>query len=260
MGSEKDNFFRFICLITEVVAEVFRCRLKQSYKNSHVKSLPSFLKDTGVLHTIFHLFFPRQLCCWKGCRTQSSNVSIKQWNILYDSDPSRCCNQNQKDPSKICLCCVSPKNVDESDLDLSLLSLILINCCNLMPNEAEAVHRLRDMKNVFFSHNRNCSLSQLDFESLLENTKIYTQHLDSTNIYLKNHLNVLNRPLDESLMQKYFMYGLESMSMEQVRNEVRYRVFVIEISFTLFTYTPVSFSHIDNITKIEIYIFVYKCV
>ncbi|CAC5381115.1 unnamed protein product [Mytilus coruscus] len=219
MGNEKDNFFRFICLITEVVADVLRYRLKQSYRNSN---LQIFLKDTNVLHTIFHLFFPAHSCCWRGCRTQLGNVfSKKQWDILYDSDLARCCKPNQKDPNKICMCCVTSKNVDESDLDLSLLSLILINCCNLMPNEKEAIQKIREMKNDHISHNPNCSLSNLDFESLMNTLGYSIKHLDSTNIYLNRYENVLNRPMDESLMQKYFVYCAESTKIVHLESEIK---------------------------------------
>lgn len=220
MESGKDNMFRFLCLNTEVVAKVLRSRLKQSYKNSNVQTLSSFLKDADILHIIFHLFFSVHSCCWRGCRTHTSRVlSKKQFDILYDSDPSRCCINNQNDPNKICVCCVTPKHVDEDDIDISLLSCILINCCNLMPNEKEAVQKLREIKNEYISHNPKCSLTNSDFESLWNNSEFYIKHLDSTNIYLNTRENVLNRPMDESLMQKYFV---ESVKM---KHEVRFRFF-----------------------------------
>lgn len=227
MGSEKENFFRFICLITEVVVDVLRYRLNQSYRNSN---LQTFLKDTDVLHTIFHLFFQTHSCCWKGCRTHASRVlSKKQWDILYDSDPARCCNQNQNDTNKTCMCCVTPKSVDESDLDLSLLSLILINCCNLMPNEKEATQKIRETKNNYISHNPNCSLSNVEFESLLNTLGYSIKHLDSTNIYLSRYENILNRTLDETLMKQYFTYCAESTKIQHFETEVRFILFRLNV-------------------------------
>ncbi|CAC5390399.1 unnamed protein product [Mytilus coruscus] len=212
MEKEKDNFYRFICLITEVGGEVQRCRLKQSYSNLNLQTLSQFLNDRDVLHTLFHLFFPSHLCCWKGCsKTQrAKGFSKNQWNILYDTDPIHCCKQNQKDFDKICICCVTSKNVNESDLDLSLLSLILNNCCNLTQKEQIAVKYLRDMKNNYISHRPMLSLSNSDFQSLWHQAEINIKHLDSTNIYACQLNNLLHRPMDVSLMQKYFVYCLEA--------------------------------------------------
>lgn len=228
MEKEKDNFFRFICLMTEVVVEVLRCRLKQSYINSKLQTLPSFLQEIDVLHTIYHLFFPEYLCCWRGCRSQlAKGFSREQWAMLYDSDPSRCCKTNQKDVNKICIYCVTPKLVDEMDLDLSLLSLILMNCCNLMHHEREAVLKFREMKNRYISHRSKCSLSNSDFKRLWYEAECQIKQLNNTHIYLDKLLNLLHRPMDEALMQKYFVHCLESTKIEHLESEVRLALFFI---------------------------------
>lgn len=251
MGSETENFFRFICLISELVADVLRYRLKQSYINSNFQT---FLKDNDVLHTIFHLFFPIYSCCWKGCRTHASRVlSKKQWDILYDSDPVRCCKPKQRDPNETCMCCVTPKSVDESDLDISLLSLILINCCNLMPNEKEAIQKIREMKNNYISHNPHCSLSNVDFESLLNILRHSIKHLDSTNIYLSRYENILNRTLDETLMKQYFTYCAESTKtehLETMETEVRFVPFRLNVLNILHCFS--AFSIIKVLTYIQL--------
>lgn len=227
MEKEKENFFRFICLMTEIVVEVLRCRLKQSYRNSKLPTLPSFLQEINVLHTIFHLFFPTYLCCWRGCRSElAKGFSKEQWAILYDADSSRCCKQNRKDMDKLCICCVTPKQVDESKLDLSLLSLILINCCNLMPHEKEAVRKIREMKNLYISHSSKFSLSNSDFKSLWHEAEYLIKQLNSTHVYLNKQLNLLHRPMDEALMQKYFVHCLESSKIEHLESEVRLALFL----------------------------------
>ncbi|CAG2224607.1 unnamed protein product [Mytilus edulis] len=202
MEKEKENYYRFICVIYEVGGDVQRCRLKRSYISSNFQILSHFLNDRDVLHTLFHLFFPTHLCCWKGCcKTQrAKGFSTNQWDILYDADPSLCCKQNEK----ICICCVTAKNVSESDLDISLLSLILNNCCNLTPNEKIAVQSLRDMKNNYISHPTNMSLSNSDFQSLWCQVEHNIKHLDSTKTYLYQQQILLHRPMDVSLVQKYF--------------------------------------------------------
>lgn len=223
MADERVNFFRFVCLMAEVVADVLRSRLKQSYRYSNLLTLTSFLNDKNVLHTFFHLFHPAQLCCNESCKTHlSKGFSKEQWNILYDTDPTLCCKQNQKDPTRICICCVTSKNVDESNLDLSLLSLILNNCCNLNPAEKAAVHTFREMKNRYISHNPKFSLSKSKLESLWHGVEYNIKQLVSTNSFLYKQQNLLHRPMDESLMQKYFVYSLESTKLEHLETEVRF--------------------------------------
>lgn len=228
MANERVNFFRFVCLMAEVVADVLRSRLKKSYIYYNVLTLTSLLKDKNVLHTFFHLFYSAKLCCNISCKTQLPKVfSKEQWNILYDADPTLCCRQNQKDLTRICICCVTSKNVDESNLDLSLLSLILNNCCNLNAIEKAAVRTFREMKNAYISHNPKFSLSNSELESLWHGVEYNIKHLDSTNIFLNKQQNLLQRPMDESLMQKYFVYSLESTNMEHLETEVRFILFFI---------------------------------
>lgn len=216
MEKEKANCFRFIYLMVEVVPEILRFRLKQSYRNSNLKTLPSFLKENNVLHTLFHLFYDSSsYCCWNGCRIQRERpkgFSKEQWNILYDADSTKYCQKNPKYPNKICICCVTPKNIDEKVLDLSLLCLLLNNCSNLMPNEKEAVQNIRELKNDHVSHKSSCRLSKSDFLILWKKAELYIKHLDSTNIYLHQRENLLKGPIDESLMQQYFVQSLETMS------------------------------------------------
>ncbi|CAG2253702.1 unnamed protein product [Mytilus edulis] len=146
-------------------------------------------------------FFQHTYAAGKNKQTQrAKGFSTNQWDILYDADPSLCCKQNEK----ICICCVTAKNVSESDLDISLLSLILNNCCNLTPNEKIAVQSLRDMKNNYISHPTNMSLSNSDFQSLWCQVEHNIKHLDSTKTYLYQQQILLHRPMDVSLVQKYF--------------------------------------------------------
>lgn len=217
MEEERVNFFRFLCLLTEVVAEVLRCRLKQSFLPSKVQTLQSFLKNDDVLHTLFHLFFQSQCC--SNCVWPHSEKGLykRQWNVIYDADRKLCCKPNLKDSNKICLCCVTPKDVDTKDLDLSLLSLILINCCKLGPNEVEAVKQLRQMKNDYASHNTNNCLTNTDFNRLWSQAKRYIIILNNTNLYLSMQENILHRPMDEALMQNYFV------TCQNIESQVKFR-------------------------------------
>lgn len=220
MDEEKELFFRFLCLITEVVPEVLQCRLEQTYTNLNVQTLQSFLGNENVLHTIFHLFYQGYLCCWNTrCETKrAKGFIIGQWDSLYNADLSLRCNKKQNDTNDICICRVTPKNVVERDLDLSLLSLILINCSNLLPREKEAVKKFRQMKNDYISHNRKCSLSKSEFDKLWEEATIYIKDLNNTQIYLDEQENLRHRSLDEPLMEKYIKKCLEC---EQKESQVR---------------------------------------
>lgn len=88
-----------------------------------------------------------------------------------------------------------------------------------MPNEKEAVQNIRELKNDHVSHKSSCRLSKSDFLILWEKAELYIKHLDSTNIYLLQRENLLKGPIDESLMQQYFVQSLDTIS------EVRLKLF-----------------------------------
>ncbi|CAG2229008.1 IFIH1 [Mytilus edulis] len=77
------------------------------------------------------------------------------------------------------------------------------------------------MKNLYISHSSKFSLSNSDFKRLWHEAEYLIKQLNSTHIYLNKQLNLLHRPMDEALMQKYFVHCLESTKIEHLESEMK---------------------------------------
>ncbi|CAC5380605.1 unnamed protein product [Mytilus coruscus] len=100
-----------------------------------------------------------------------------------------------------CHCKYTANPISLNDLDLTLLSLILLNCCSLSSNEGTLISDLREFKNNFLSHNTDGAISETEYSTLWTDLTSYVLQLDPSK---QNDLVIIqNRPLDESLCQYY---------------------------------------------------------
>ncbi|XP_071124919.1 uncharacterized protein [Mytilus edulis] len=171
-----------------------RKRLEDSYKSTGFGCLQDFINSLLVKHILFHLRHKNSKCCVDkaNCVNQQSlPLNYSQWNRMYTAGSAK----------HNCHCKYTAKPISLNDLDLTLLSLILLNCCSLSSDEETLISDIREFKNNYLSHNTDGAISETEYTTLWTDLTSYVQQLDPN----KQHDLVItqNRPLDESLCQYY---------------------------------------------------------
>ncbi|CAG2197990.1 unnamed protein product [Mytilus edulis] len=161
------------------------------------------LSTVNMLFTPYFTYGHRNSWCCKdktNCRNHTSLPLVYcQWKKLYSENPGPGIHN--------CHCKFTANPVQLKDLDISLSSLILLNCCNLSQPEAEAVQLLRQYKNDYLSHNTTGCITQTEYNTLWPDLVTYVLRLDpSQNDSL---IKIEHRPLDKSLCKKYFTFLLD---------------------------------------------------
>lgn len=199
---DRRRFFVLGSLFLEIVTPLFRTRLEEYYQKCSLRSLRDFLNHQPVLHTLFHLRHRNAWCCRDKVNCKSSRslpLNYSQWDLMYVENPGPGIHN--------CHCKYTAKMVDSSDIDITLLGLILLNCCDLSPQDEDAVRMLLQCKNECISHNTNASMTQPDFSSAWTVLEKFVLQLDITK--QDDLTRILKRPLDEALCQRYFVHLLD---------------------------------------------------
>ncbi|XP_052089744.1 uncharacterized protein LOC127726386 [Mytilus californianus] len=179
--------------ILEVVTPVFRQRLEKDYKSKGLGCLQDFINSKPVLHILFHLRHKNTQCCVDSTNCVNHGplpLNYSQWDLLYIEKPTSGFHH--------CHCKYSAKVVTLDDLDISLASLILLNCCNLAPNERSLISDLRQFKNNYLSHNTKGAITQAEYTTLWGDPSKQD-----------DFIRIQNRPLDDSLCNKYVVCLLD---------------------------------------------------
>ncbi|XP_063414051.1 uncharacterized protein LOC134696280 [Mytilus trossulus] len=189
-------------VILEVVTPLFQQKIKNDYTTGGFGSLQAFINSQQVIHTLFHLRHRNSWCCKD--KSNCHNPSVLplvycQWNKLYSENPGPGIHN--------CHCKFTANLVQLNELDISLSSLILLNCCNLSQPEEEAVQLLRQYKNDYLSHNTTGCITQTEYNTVWPDLVTYVLRLDPS----KNDslIKIEHRPLDKSLCKKYFTFLLD---------------------------------------------------
>ncbi|CAC5381847.1 unnamed protein product [Mytilus coruscus] len=202
---DPDNRRRYFIVgsvILEIVTPVFRQRLEKDYKSKGVGCLQDFINSKPVIHILFHLRHTNIKCCVDStnCRNRRKlPLNYSQWDLLYTENPGP--------PKHHCHCLYTTNNVKLDDLDVTLASLILLNCCNLTPNEEISIKELREFKNNYLSHNIKGAITEKEYQTLWNDLMTYVLQLDPSK--QDDFIRIQNRPLDDSLCNKYFVCLLD---------------------------------------------------
>ncbi|CAG2236039.1 unnamed protein product [Mytilus edulis] len=189
-------------VILEVVTPLFQQKIENDFTTGGFGSLQAFINSQHVIHTLFHLRHRNSWCCKDKtkCRNPSALPLVYcQWNKLYSENPGPGIHN--------CHCKFSANPVQLNELDISLSSLILLNCCTLSQPEVEAVQLLRQYKNDYLSHNTTGCITQTEYNTLWPDLVTNVLRLDPTK--QDDLVRVEHRPLDESLCKKYFTFLLD---------------------------------------------------
>ncbi|XP_071126225.1 uncharacterized protein [Mytilus edulis] len=202
-------------VILEVVTPLFQQKIENDYKAGGFGSLPAFINSQPVIHTLFHLRHRNSWCCKDKSKCRN-HVALPlfycQWKKLYSENPGPGIHN--------CHCKFTAHPVQLNELDISLSSLILLNCCILSQSEEEAVQLLRQYKNDYLSHNTTGCITQTEYNTLWPDLVTYVLRLDSTKY--DDLVRIEKRPLDESLCKKYFTCLLDlQQQLEEIKSTMQ---------------------------------------
>ncbi|CAC5381876.1 unnamed protein product [Mytilus coruscus] len=172
-------------------------RIEIDYTSCGLASLQDFLNKQSTIHVLFHLRHRNTWCCkdkTKCSNNRSLPLQYCQWDLLYtETNPG----VNPHD----CHCKFSANPVQLGDLDITLASLILLNCCNLTPDEKAAIKKLRQYKNDYLSHNIKGAITKREYRTLWADLTNFILQLDPSK--QDNLTRIEARPLDEALCSRY---------------------------------------------------------
>ncbi|VDI08113.1 Hypothetical predicted protein [Mytilus galloprovincialis] len=206
---DRRRYFVVGSVILEIVQPLFRARLEKDYSNKGLRSFQAFLCTLPVLHILFHLRHRNAYCCKDNmnCRNNSKLPLIYcQWDMLYTENPGQ--------PGHNCHCKFIANPVQLNDLDITLASLILLNCCHLGTSEENAIRKLRRYKNDYLSHNTEGKINETEYKSLWTDLTNFVLHLDPNK--QDDLIRIEKRPLDEGLCNRY---SLDLLNIHKKLNE-----------------------------------------
>ncbi|XP_052078769.1 uncharacterized protein LOC127716576 isoform X3 [Mytilus californianus] len=194
------RYFIVGSVIMEVVTPLFRTRLEKDYTRKGLPSLKTFFNTQPVIHILFHLRHRNARCCVDGpnCYNHPSLPLIYcQWKRLYSEKPGLSLHG--------CHCKFTANPVKLEDLDVTLASLILLNCCVLTPADDAAIQGLRQYKNDYL--NTTGRISQTEYKSLWTDLTNFVLQLDPS---IQDELvRMEKRPLDGALCNSYALNLLD---------------------------------------------------
>ncbi|VDH93351.1 Hypothetical predicted protein [Mytilus galloprovincialis] len=180
----------------EIVAPLFRQKLVNDYTTKGLGSIQAFINSQSVIHTLFHLRHRNSHCCQDQVNCYNSPalpVNYSQWDLLYSENPG-------PGPHN-CHCKFTANQIQLDDLDITLASLILLNCCNLGLQEENVVRKLRQYKNDYLSHNTKGQITETEYHTLWNDLESFIQQLDPSKE--DDLIRIEQRPLDQPLCDKY---------------------------------------------------------
>ncbi|XP_052089726.1 uncharacterized protein LOC127726381 [Mytilus californianus] len=194
---DRRRYFIVGSVILEVVTPLFWKRIENDYTSCGLASLQDFLNKQSTIHVLFHLRHRNTWCCkdkTKCSNNRSLPLQYCQWDLLYtETNPG----VNPHD----CHCKFSANPVQLDDLDITLASLILLNCCTLTPDEKAAIKELRQYKNDYLSHNIKGAITKREYRTLWADLTNFILQLDPS--IQDNLTRIEARPLDEALCSRY---------------------------------------------------------
>ncbi|XP_071146502.1 uncharacterized protein [Mytilus edulis] len=224
-ADDRRRYFIVGSVILEIVQPLLRTRLENDYSSKGIGSLQAFLSTLPVMHVLFHLRHRNAYCCKDkiNCRNNSKLPLIYcQWDLLY--------TENTGQSGHNCHCKFIANPVKLKQLDITLASLILLNCCNLQQSEENAVRELRRYKNNYLSHNTEGQITDTEYKSLWTDLTKFVLQLDPHR--QEDLIRIENRPFDEGLCSIYSLYLL---NIHKKLDEIDTRIHGIESALQINT-------------------------
>lgn len=129
------------------------------------------------------------------------------WDILY--------TKNQRDNVHHCHCKYKANNVLIEELNLTLASLVLLNCCQLTEKETKLITNLQVFKDNYLSHNVDGLIAQTEFNSFWEDLTAYIVELNPNKML--DMVRLRDRTLDEPKHKEYVNILLDNENKHKVR-------------------------------------------
>ncbi|CAC5375264.1 unnamed protein product [Mytilus coruscus] len=202
---DKEDRRRYLVVASvflDIVTPLFQHMIEKDYTTRRFGSFQAFMDNLKVVHDLFHLRHRNSGCCKDNvnCSNHKSLPLIPlQWKKLYSENPGQGIHN--------CHCKFTANPVQLKELDISLSSIILLNCCYLLQPEEEAVERLRQYKNDYWSHSTTGCITQTEFNTVWSDLVTYILRLDPSK--QDDLVSIKNRSLIESLFKKYFVCLLD---------------------------------------------------
>lgn len=193
---DQRRYFVVGSVFMEIVTPLFRQKLVNDYTNKGFGSIHDFINSQTVIHILFHLRHRNTHCCQDQMHCYNSPalpVNYSQWDLLYTGNPV-------PGPHN-CHCKFTANQIKLDNLDITLASLILLNCCNLGQDE-NVVRKLRQYKNDYLSHNTKGQITETEYNTLCTDLESFILQLDPSKE--DDLIRIKQRTLDQPLCDKYF--------------------------------------------------------
>ncbi|CAG2246103.1 unnamed protein product [Mytilus edulis] len=165
----KENFIRILAFSAGPALAVIQFYLENEIIRKN-KTFETYLNIDKHKHLLFHEYIPTIPCCQckilsiaaprrRGCLVQRQffelfNASV---NPIHELRTGNKVNEH-------CICSMAAKpSVEVSNLDISLLSVIIHNCC-YDSNTSKWIQEIRDVRNRF-AHSGDATLDKTDFDN-----------------------------------------------------------------------------------------------
>ncbi|CAC5400131.1 unnamed protein product [Mytilus coruscus] len=212
---DKEDQRRFVVIgtvILEVVEPLLKQRLENDVQSHGFKSFYDFINSPPTIHILFHLRHRNTWCCKDElyCRNFSTlPLNYQQWDLLYQEKAS---HHN-------CHCNYKANSLHVDDLDISLMFLILLNCCKLTSFEETCIVKLRQFKQDYLSVNTKGAITQNEYNSFWKELEACVQQLDTSK--QEDLVRIVNRPFDENLHKTYMQILVDISGVFQQRVSTR---------------------------------------
>ncbi|CAC5381858.1 unnamed protein product [Mytilus coruscus] len=199
---DQRRYFVVGSVFMEIVTPLFRKKVENDYTNKGFGSFHAFINSQSVKHILFHLRHRNTCCCQDQVHCFNSRalpVNYSQWDLLYTENPG-------PGPHN-CHCKFTANQIQLDDLDITLASLILLNCCNLGQQDENIVGQLRQYKNDYLSHNTKGQITETEYHTLWTDLESFILQLDPSKE--DDLIRLQQRPLDQQLCDKYLICLLD---------------------------------------------------
>ncbi|XP_076104152.1 uncharacterized protein LOC143072893 [Mytilus galloprovincialis] len=193
---DQRRYFIVGSVFMEIVTPLFRQKIEHDYMKQGFRSFHTFISSQSVIHILFHLRHRNTYCCKDQVHcynNQALPLNYSQWDLLYKVSPVP--------GSHNCHCQFLANHVQLNDIDITLGSLILLNCCHLGPHDENVVRKLRQYKNDYLSHNTKGRISETEYNTLWADLESFILQLDPNKE--DDLIRIEQRPLDQQLCDKY---------------------------------------------------------
>lgn len=169
------------------------------------KTFIDFLKLKDHKHTLFHKYLNASICCecpqlpgnTASTRKKKRHLIKHQFNTLYNTSGSADEDHEIKKNKKItkhCLCKVQPQNIEVTELDISLVYVIIKSCSRTPPGNPKWFLSIKNVRNML----THCGIAKLSKKMFEEQWAILEDNaLKIAKVTCQSHYQGLRRRIDD---------------------------------------------------------------